>query len=249
MRSARSRGRGQKRRLNYVPDANVGRIVRCRRRAPSIFQLPWKFRSWEMRFASVHTLNNVAVQSATAPSLLSFLSLPKKRVGGEGKERKERNKNKKMVSVIVARDSRFLSISFAPFICTLVTASSSKSFLFRSKRETGSLSSRRTVSLEYPAYRILESGIRVSSEIARCFPPFAILMKRASMKLYIKKEEGVYIVYRSRGEVRFDSSDSPIIRTESCLDDDKRQTIYFANLCPARIACARQSEAIYKLIG
>lgn len=135
MRSARSRGRGQKRRLNYVPDANVGRIVRCRRRAPSIFQLPWKFRSWETRFASVHTLNNVAVQSATAPSLLSFLSLPKKRVGGEGKERKERNKNKKMVSVIVARDSRFLSISFAPFICTLVTASSSKSFLFRSKRE------------------------------------------------------------------------------------------------------------------
>lgn len=105
MRSARSRGRGQKRRLNYVPDANVGRIVRCRRRAPSIFQLPWKFRSWETRFASVHTLNNVAVQSATAPSLLSFLSLPKKRVGGEGKERKERNKNKKMVSVIVARDS------------------------------------------------------------------------------------------------------------------------------------------------
>lgn len=182
MRSARSRGRGQKRRLNYVPDANVGRIVRCRRRAPSIFQLPWKFRSWETRFASVHTLNNVAVQSATAPSLLSFLSLPKKRVGGEEKERKERNKNKKMVSVIVARDSRFLSISFAPFICTLVTASSSKSFLFRSKRETGSLSSRRTVSLEYPAYRILESGIRVSSEIARCFPPFAILMKRASMK-------------------------------------------------------------------
>lgn len=89
----------------------------------------------------------------------------------------------------------------------------------------------------------------MSSEIARCFPPFAILMKRASMKLYIKKEEGVYIVYRSRGEVRFDSSDSPIIRTESCLDDDKRQTIYFANLCPARIACARQSEAIYKLIG
>lgn len=96
MRSARSRGRGQKRRLNYVPDANVGRIVRCRRRAPSIFQLPWKFRSWETRFASVHTLNNVAVQSATAPSLLSFLSLPKKRAGGEGKERKERNKNKKM---------------------------------------------------------------------------------------------------------------------------------------------------------
>lgn len=248
MRSARSRGRGQKRRLNYVPDANVGRIVRCRRRAPSIFQLPWKFRSWEMRFASVHTLNNVAVQSATAPSLLSFLSLPKKRAGGEGKERKERNKNKKMVSVIVARDSIPVDF-FRSFYRTLVTASSSKSFLFRSKRETGSLSSRRTVSLEYPAYRILESGIRVSSEIARCFPPFAILMKRASMKLYIKKEEGVYIVYRSRGEVRFDSSDSPIIRTESCLDDDKRQTIYFANLCPARIACARQSEAIYKLIG
>lgn len=248
MRSARSRGRGQKRRLNYVPDANVGRIVRCRRRAPSIFQLPWKFRSWETRFASVHTLNNVAVQSATAPSLLSFLSLPKKRVGGEGKERKERNKNKKMVSVIVARDSIPVDF-FRSFYRTLVTASSSKSFLFRSKRETGSLSSRRTVSLEYPAYRILESGIRVSSEIARCFPPFAILMKRASMKLYIKKEEGVYIVYRSREEVRFDSSDSPIIRTESCLDDDKRQTIYFANLCPARIACARQSEAIYKLIG
>lgn len=181
MRSARSRGRGQKRRLNYVPDANVGRIVRCRRRAPSIFQLPWKFRSWETRFASVHTLNNVAVQSATAPSLLSFLSLPKKRVGGEGKERKERNKNKKMVSVIVARDSIPVDF-FRSFYRTLVTASSSKSFLFRSKRETGSLSSRRTVSLEYPAYRILESGIRVSSEIARCFPPFAILMKRASMK-------------------------------------------------------------------
>lgn len=194
-------------------------------------------------------MNNVAVQSATAPSLLSFLSLPKKRAGGEGKERKERNKNKKMVSVIVARDSIPVDF-FRPFYRTLVTASSSKSFLFRSKRETGSLSSRRTISLEYPAYRILESGIRVSSEIARCFPPFAILMKRASMKfqLYIKKE-GVYIVYRSRGEVRFDSSDSPIIRTESCLDDDKRQTIYFANLCPARIACARQSEAIYKLIG
>lgn len=181
MRSARSRGWGQKRRLNYVPDANVGRIVRCRRRAPSIFQLPWKFRSWETRFASVHTLNNVAVQSATAPSLLSFLSLPKKRVGGEGKERKERNKNKKMVSVIVARDSIPVDF-FRSFYRTLVTASSSKSFLFRSKRETGSLSSRRTISLEYPAYRILESGIRVSSEIARCFPPFAILMKRASMK-------------------------------------------------------------------
>lgn len=181
MRSARSRGRGQKRRLNYVPDANVGRIVRCRRRAPSIFQLPWKFRSWETRFASVHTLNNVAVQSATAPSLLSFLSLPKKRAGGEGKERKERNKNKKMVSVIVARDSIPVDF-FRSFYRTLVTASSSKSFLFRSKRETGSLSSRRTISLEYPAYRILESGIRVSSEIARCFPPFAILMKRASMK-------------------------------------------------------------------
>lgn len=181
MRSARSRGWGQKRRLNYVPDANVGRIVRCRRRAPSIFQLPWKFRSWETRFASVHTLNNVAVQSATAPSLLSFLSLPKKRAGGEGKERKERNKNKKMVSVIVARDSIPVDF-FRSFYRTLVTASSSKSFLFRSKRETGSLSSRRTISLEYPAYRILESGIRVSSEIARCFPPFAILMKRASMK-------------------------------------------------------------------
>lgn len=86
-----------------------------------------------------------------------------------------------MVSVIVARDSIPVDF-FRSFYRTLVTASSSKSFLFRSKRETGSLSSRRTVSLEYPAYRILESGIRVSSEIARCFPPFAILMKRASMK-------------------------------------------------------------------
>lgn len=35
----------------------ISSIVRCRWRLPSIFQLPWKFRSWDTGFASVHTLN------------------------------------------------------------------------------------------------------------------------------------------------------------------------------------------------
>jgi len=35
----------------------ISPIVRCRWHLPSIFQLPWKFRSWDTGFASVHTLN------------------------------------------------------------------------------------------------------------------------------------------------------------------------------------------------
>jgi len=35
----------------------ISSIVRYRWRLPSIFQLPWKFRSWDTGFASVHTLN------------------------------------------------------------------------------------------------------------------------------------------------------------------------------------------------
>lgn len=108
------------------------RIVRCRRRAPSIFQLPWKFRSWETRFASVHTLNNVAVQprprhrcSPFFPPL--FLSKEESRGGGE-----ERNKNKKMVSVI--SEIVFLSIS-SPLYRTLVTGSSKSSYFDRSEKQ------------------------------------------------------------------------------------------------------------------
>lgn len=51
------------------------RIVRCRRRAPSIFQLPWKFRSWDTGFASVHTLNTTRCLRNRDRSLVSLLLL------------------------------------------------------------------------------------------------------------------------------------------------------------------------------